>query len=145
MPVQSQIVVDADHGLKCQLLIQALRSYGHVSLRVTGTSMWPALRPGDKVDIRAAQFDEVKIGALAAFSRHERIFVHRIVRKSTIDGRAALITRGDALPAEDPPVLESEFLGMAQMVDRLPRSFLSWLREAVQYRLLPPVLERIRS
>lgn len=138
MPLQPQTVVDADHRRKCQLFIQALRSYGRASLRVTGTSMWPALWPGDTVEIRAAQVSEIKIGDLAAFTRDDRIFIHRVIR-NTMNGAATLVTRGDALLTEDPPVRESEVLGVASVTERVPRTFLSRLRQTVRYRLLPPV------
>ncbi len=144
MPLQPQTFVDADHRRKCQLFIQALRSYGCASLRVTGTSMWPALWPGDTVEIRAAQLEKIEPGALVAFTRDDRIFIHRVVRK-TVDSPATLITRGDALPAEDPPVAGSEFLGVASVTEKVPRTFLRRLRRTVQYRLLPPVRDRIRS
>jgi len=144
MPLQPQTVVDADHRRKCQLFIQALRSYGSASLRVTGTSMWPALWPGDTVEIRTAQFDEINIGDLAAFTRDDRIFIHRVIRNA-VEGSAALVTRGDALPVEDPPVRESELLGIATVIERVPRTFLSRLRQTVRYRLLPPVRDSIRS
>jgi len=144
MPLQPQTVVDADHRRKCQLYIQALRSYGCASLRVTGTSMWPALWPGDTVEIRTAQLNEINLGDLAAFTRDDRIFIHRVIR-STVEGSAVLVTRGDALPVEDPPVRESELLGIASVIERVPRTFLSRLRQTFRYRLLPPVRSRIRS
>ncbi len=144
MPLQPQTVVDADHRRKCQLFIQALRSYGCASLRVTGTSMWPALWPGDTVEIRSAQIGEIKVGDLAAFTRDDRIFIHRVIRNTT-SGAAALVTRGDALQVEDPPVRESELLGVASVTERVPRTLLSRLRQSVRYRLLPPVRARISS
>lgn len=143
MPLQSQTIVDTEHSMKCQLLIQALRSYGEVSLRVTGTSMWPALWPGDRVEIRTTGFDEIKKGELIAFTRDDRIFVHRVVRKD-LDGSAICITRGDALSVDDPPVRESELLGVARVTEKVPRTFLSRLRQTVRYRLLSPVLTRTR-
>ncbi len=144
MPLQPQTVVDADHRRKCQLFIQALRSYGCASLRVTGTSMWPALWPGDTVEIRSAQIGEIKVGDLAAFTRDDRIFIHRVIRNTT-SGAATLVTRGDALPVEDPPVRESELLGVASVTERVPRTLLSRLRQSVRYRLLPPVRAGISS
>jgi hypothetical protein len=111
---------------------------------VTGTSMWPALWPGDTVEIRTAQFDEINIGDLAAFTRDDRIFIHRVIRNA-VEGSAALVTRGDALPVEDPPVRESELLGIATVIERVPRTFLSRLRQTVRYRLLPPVRNGISS
>ena len=144
MPFQPQTVVDADHRRKCQLFIQALRSYGRASLRVTGTSMSPALWPGDTVEIHTTPLAEIKIGDLAAFTRDDRIFIHRVIRNTT-DGAATLVTRGDALPVEDPPVRESELLGIATVIERVPRTFLSRLRQTVRYRLLPPARNGIRS
>jgi hypothetical protein len=106
--------------------------------------MWPALWPGDTVEIRTAQLNEIKIGDLAAFTRDDRIFIHRVIH-TAIDGAAALVTRGDALTVEDPPIRDSELLGIATVTERVPRTFLSRLRQTVRYRLLPPVRDRIRS
>jgi hypothetical protein len=62
-----------------------------------------------------------------------------------MDGAAALVTRGDALSFEDPPVRESELLGIATVTDRAPRTILSRLRQAVHFRLLSPARNGIRS
>jgi hypothetical protein len=106
--------------------------------------MWPALWPGDAVEIRAIGIEEMKVGDLAAFKREERIFVHRVVACRVIDGAPVLITRGDALDADDPPVRESELLGIAFPTERIPRTFLSRIRQTLHYRLLPPVWEKLR-
>ena len=145
MPLQPQALLNGDHPRKIQLFIEALRSYGRASLRVSGTSMWPELWPGDTVEIRIAAMSEMKVGDLAAFTREERVFVHRVVASRRIDGALVLITRGDALDSDDPPVHESELLGVASLTEKVPRTFLRRIRQTLHYRLLPPVREKIRT
>lgn len=145
MPLQPQALLNGDHPRKIQLFIEALRAYGRASLRVNGASMFPALWPGDSVEICATGIEELRIGDLAAFTREKRIFVHRVVACCVIDGASVLITRGDALDADDPPVRKSELLGTASLTEKVPRTFLRRVRQTLQYRLLPPVREKIRS
>ncbi len=107
--------------------------------------MLPALWPGDVVEVRTATIPEVNVNDIVAFSRDERIFVHRVLRQDLVAGVPVLITRGDALAYDDPAVNCAELLGLARVTERVPRTVLSWIRKAVQFRLLPPVLERLRS
>ena len=55
------------------------------------------------------------------FERAGRLFVHRVIRAAAGAGgkeRGALITKGDALDAEDEPVTRAEFLGRVIRVHR---------------------------
>lgn len=141
MPVQSQVIVDDDHRLKCKLFIEALRAYGSARLRVSGTSMWPALWPGDTVEIRSASISQARVNELIAFTRDGRLFVHRVIAETRAEC-AELGTRGDALPSADAPVRDSEFLGIAKIVEQVPRSLLSRIRQAIRYRVIAPGLLR---
>ena len=108
----------AREGNKCKLAEQVLRSSGQLRLRATGTSMLPTVWPGDLLTIRRQPLSCVLPGALVLYTRHNRFFVHRVLRKFVRDGYPMLLTRGDALPQADPPVSPQEFLGAVIAIER---------------------------
>ncbi len=88
-----------------------VRGFGEVRIRVFGTSMMPALNPGDVISIQRAAIEEVSPGNIVLFSRGGRLFAHRVVEKLGGPDDLRLITRGDRLRRNDPPVSQSELLG----------------------------------
>jgi len=108
------IAGDPERALKCGLAAEVIRASGRLRLRVLGTSMLPAIWPGDVLDIEAAPLDELSPGAIAVFQRDGRVWAHRVIRNS----RATLLTRGDALAQDDPPVLPEHLLGRVVSVVR---------------------------
>ncbi len=97
----------------CELIAEALRAGGEAHVRVMGTSMLPALWPGDILIIRS-RATAPSTGEIVLFLRYGRLFAHRVVRTM----ESELITRGDALPDRDPPVHLSELLGVVVGVIR---------------------------
>jgi signal peptidase len=91
----------------CDLVANVVRSAGTASLKVTGTSMLPAIRPGDVLRIRRRLSNELRLGQIVLYTRNGRLIAHRII---SISGKF-LITRGDSLQSVDPPVRESEVVG----------------------------------
>ena len=49
-------------AVKCELAAEVLRSSGELRLRVTGSSMLPAVWPGDELTIRRQPFDAGRPG-----------------------------------------------------------------------------------
>lgn len=96
------------------LVGEVLQRFGQVTIRVTGSSMLPALRPGDELTIRRRSISEARTGEIAVFVRDDRLFAHRIVAQEP----RCLVTRGDAVPSPDAPVSEAELLGVAVSVSR---------------------------
>src|SRR5208282_5009234 len=96
---------------KLALAAEMLRHHGTVHLTLRGTSMLPSLWPGDLVLIQSAAYDEVVRGDIVLVMRDNRPFVHRLVERRPVQGRLSWITRGDAMPRNDPPVAQSELLG----------------------------------
>jgi len=95
---------------------EIIRKFGEVRLRVFGTSMAPAILPGDLVLVRRAALDEISAGDVILFARDGRFFVHRTVRRAVAPstdnaGESCLITRGDRLQHDDPAVFSGEILG----------------------------------
>jgi signal peptidase I len=107
----------------CGLAEDILRAFGEVRLRVLGTSMAPAMLPGDLVTIHRAALEEISAGEVVLFLQNRRLFVHRVRAKQIADsptcsGQPSLITSGDRLRHNDPPVSSRELLGRVVSVER---------------------------
>ncbi len=100
---------------KCHLATEVLQRFGEIRLRVTGSSMLPALWPGDVLTIqRVIEPSEVSPQDLVLFTREDRLFVHRVLTLSP----AGLLTGGDSLAAPDPLVSGEELLGRVVSITR---------------------------
>jgi signal peptidase I len=102
---------------RCGLASEIVRSFGKIRLRVLGTSMVPAILPGDLVSVRRVGLSEIAVGEIVLYSREDRLFVHRVITHLNSDAELQLITRGDRLSYNDPPVSSSEFLGRVVSVE----------------------------
>ena len=105
------------NALKCELAGEVLRSSGTLRLQVTGWSMLPAVLPGDTLVIEHIHSGAVSPGDIVLFGRDRRFFVHRVVAGSQSQS-GAVLTRGDALPATDPPVPAGDLLGRVSFILR---------------------------
>lgn len=103
---------------KRDLATQVLRSWGTLRLRVTGLSMLPTLWPGDVLTLRSLDFEHAEPGELVLYMREERFFVHRVIRKSCAEDNMFLITRGDCMEKDDPPVPADGLLGKVTGIQR---------------------------
>ena len=106
----------AIHAAKCELFARTLRLWGEARLHVTGTSMVPAIWPGDVLVVRRERCARMQVGDIAVYLRAGRLFVHRVVQVIEHQDQCWLVTRGDSLQDDDPPVSESEFLGRVAAV-----------------------------
>lgn len=116
---QEQIPVE----VACGLTEEIVRTFGEVRLRVYGTSMAPSILPGDIVSIAQAHLENIAPGEIVSFLQGGRLFVHRVVRRATlasgdVTNSSRLITQGDRLQHEDPPVSGTELLGRVVEVER---------------------------
>ena len=103
---------------KCELFSQVLRSYGKAQLRVTGTSMLPAVWPGDILTICRADLSQVVPGKIVLFMRDHRFFAHRVREKASQGGQPLLVTRGDRLSENDPAISKGDLLGTVTSILR---------------------------
>jgi len=109
--------------LACGLAKEVVRTFGEVRLRVFGTSMVPSIIPGDLISIHRASLNNISPGEVVLFLRTGRLFVHRVVDRKLVatadsPGESCLITRGDRLRQDDPPVSSSELLGRVVYIER---------------------------
>jgi signal peptidase I len=109
---------NGSNAVACSLAGEIVQTFGEVRLRVFGTSMAPSILPGDLVSVQRAGLSEISPGEIVLFTRKGGLAVHRVVARTTTLGRPSLITRGDRLRHNDPPVSSSEFLGRVHFVER---------------------------
>jgi signal peptidase len=123
----------------CELVAGSLRAGHEVRVRVAGSSMVPALWPGDELRVRAlapaesvgraavpAMGDAESVGRAAVpamgdlllFVRDGRLCTHRLVDRLDDAGGSRLITCGDAAIRCDPPIAASEILGTVASITR---------------------------
>ena len=70
--------------------------------------MLPTLWPGDVVEIEGSSLKDVVPGDIVLALRDGRLFLHRLVESSTIDG---FVLRGDSMPGPDPVFPADALLG----------------------------------
>jgi signal peptidase I len=109
--------------LKLGLAVEALRTCGTVCLKARGTSMLPSIWPGDVLTIGSVAGDQLAAGDIVWFMRYGRCFIHRLVTRDPVNNRNCFVTRGDAMPQNDPPVAAADLLGRVIRIRRGNRVF----------------------
>ena len=127
---------EARDAVKRELSAEVLRQFGEVSLRVTGTSMLPAVWPGDVITVRRQSAAELPLGQIVLCYRNQAFSAHRLIGRCD-DG---LITHGDSLAYDDPPFREVEVLGAVISIDRGGRSV--GLSPAWWHRAVSSIVQR---
>jgi len=124
-----------DELQKIELAAMLLRSGSAVRIRAFGTSMLPTIWPGDVLLIERRALDQLKCGDLVLVKQEEGIRVHRLLSNSG----AHWMTRGDAMPQDDPPLRPTEILGRVAEI-RGPKRVLTPSR---QVRLMDRMVARL--
>ncbi|HVG17474.1 MAG TPA: signal peptidase I [Blastocatellia bacterium] len=89
-----------------------------VELRMSGSSMRPAIEDGDVVTIEPIADEPIRQGDIVLYhSRFDTAVIHRVVR---IDKSAerSILTRGDSAAQNDLPVSIHRILGRVKLVER---------------------------
>jgi signal peptidase I len=100
--------------LGCELIADLASNFGQVRLKVTGASMIPAIWPGDVITVRHSGIADLKSGQIILLTREGNLVAHRVA--CVCDD--FLITRGDSLQDDDPPITESDLVGEVVCVIR---------------------------
>jgi signal peptidase I len=104
-----------DHQTRGQsrnnLAVEVLQKTGALRLSAFGYSMLPTLYPGDILTIKRETLSAIQPGDVVLYARDGRFFIHRNLRSVQRDSETVLVTRGDAMPHADEPVIASELLG----------------------------------
>lgn len=99
---------------RISLAQETLQRFGWVRFRATGSSMLPAIVPGDLLSFRAATPQELVPGQVVLVQDRDRLVVHRLLAHEN----ATLIMRGDSLRAADAPVCTTRLLGVLEAQQR---------------------------
>jgi signal peptidase I len=125
----------ASDQARCSLAAEALRSWGILKVRANGVSMLPTLWPGDVLTVQSVRPEQVEPGEIVLYMRQDRFFIHRIVSRDLTCDKALLVTRGDCVFEDDPPVGRSELLGRIVEVRRPGSTFVP-VRKLSRFRRL---------
>ena len=122
---------DNANALGCELAGEIVRTFGRVRVRVTGTSMIPAVWPGDVLVVERRSVEKIQRGEIAVAERAGRLVAHRVVSatpncvalgfspaSSPSTVIAPLLTRGDSQLAPDEPLHPEELLGTVVLIER---------------------------
>jgi signal peptidase I len=123
-------------ALGSDLVEEIVLHFGWACVSVRGTSMTPAVQPGDLLSIQHVDFREISIGQIVLFARDGRLITHRVVEKSEGPQAPHLITRGDRVVQNDYPVSPDELLGRVKFIERSGRRFQPADSLGVQRQLL---------
>lgn len=124
------------HASKCRLAEQVLRSFGSLRLQVTGFSMIPSVWPGDVLLVRRQHIREMFPGDIALFIRNDKFTAHRVVCRMGDQEITHLITRGDALQAQDSAITPAELLGKVHFIHRAGQWIAPSTRPSLGARLM---------
>jgi signal peptidase I len=105
---------DLRDAAKRGLVADVVRSFGQVRLKVTGTSMLPAVLPGDILTVIRRDGADLLPGQIVLCFRDEELIAHRLTGKSG----NLFITRGDSLCHDDRSFREDEVLGQVVSILR---------------------------
>ena len=134
------------HRLGSELLGEGLT----VRVRASGYSMFPAIHPGDIIEIEPFAGTGVALvpGTVVALRRENDFVVHRLLGVFERDGQLWLFTRGDSVLRADEPVPAEEIAGTVITIIRGSRIVRNPLpRTNVHYRwnrLMIMVLQVVR-
>jgi len=117
-----QLTPEASDSAKIAMAVDLLRSRHAIRLRACGTSMLPALWPGDLLTIAPFIAAQAVAGDIVLVVRDDRFFIHRLTQIG--GGTADWITRGDAMAVCDPPVSVDQIIGRVSKVRRNDREFM---------------------
>ena len=110
--------VDTRDRIACELVAESLRAGHDVRVLVAGSSMVPALWPGDALIVRAVGREEPSRGDLLLFARDGKLCTHRLIGELDDSGVRRLVTRGDTAMKCDPPMSSDQILGSVVAVSR---------------------------
>ncbi|HXG64324.1 MAG TPA: signal peptidase I [Blastocatellia bacterium] len=90
-----------------------------IKLRMSGSSMRPAIDDGDVVTIEPVNDGPIKSGDIVLYqTRFDTAVIHRVVRIERSSSERSVITRGDAATQNDVAVPVHRVLGRVKVVER---------------------------
>ena len=124
--------------LKIALFVELVNRLGEARLRVSGSSMLPSIWAGDVLAVQQCGTRDAHVGDVVVFVRDGRLFAHRVVAEDA----SSLVTQGDAMLSQDPPVTDAELLGRVVSVSRAGKSVPVSANVSVSGRLMTTLVRR---
>ena len=103
---------------KRSLVFEALHLHGYCRLQVSGSSMLPAIWPGETVLIERWPMERLVPGDVVLHKTADRVFLHRLQAVRSCHSGVELITRGDTMLRPDPPVPAERLVGVLVGIHR---------------------------
>jgi hypothetical protein len=98
---------------------KVMAAKGRLTLKASGTCMYPNIRHGDALLIEPANVEEINIGNIAICRKPAYLFAHRVVAKGDDDGRLYIITRADRNKTfADDKTYDESLLGRVNKIER---------------------------
>lgn len=104
-------------AMQCELAAEVARGFGQINLQVTGRSMLPSLRPGDRVLVEGRHAKAILPGRIVLYVRNDDLVVHRLISR----GIGGIVTRGDFVSHVDPVVQPDQIVGEVVAIERRGR------------------------
>lgn len=90
-----------------------------IELRMSGSTMSPAIEDGDIITLEPVTAEPIKQGDIVLYqSRMDTAVIHRIIRLERLSSERCIVTRGDAASHNDSPVPLHRILGRVKRVER---------------------------
>ena len=90
-----------------------------VELRMSGSSMRPAIEDGDVITVEPLTGDPIRQGDIVLYhTRFDTAVIHRVVRVERSNSERAVVTRGDAASHSDGAVPIHRVLGRVKLIER---------------------------
>jgi len=109
---ESQMDASARDRAVADIALESLNRSGRLQLKVTGTSMLPAISPGSYATIVKTDAGRAEPGDVVLVKSPGGLLLHRFIDLRLSGGRPFVITRGDNNENDDPPVSPDGFLGV---------------------------------
>jgi hypothetical protein len=132
------------NAIRLELAAEALRRFSKVRFVAHGSSMVPAVYPGDGLTVQSFGVEVPRFGEIVLFKRCGEFCVHRIVNVVQEDVALFYVLRGDALTDYDPPVAACELLGRVTLLERRGESLQPNTARGMLYRAVRAMVRRSR-
>lgn len=102
---------NTDTDLLKKWIPQMLRDGQAVWINADGYSMYPSLRPGDKLKVIPFDFQSIVVGDVIAFLQKDIFVAHRVIEIDSGREDTILKAKGDSVFVIDESVTPTNFLG----------------------------------
>ena len=102
---------------------ELLNSNQQVKLKVGGYSMFPFLKNGDIITLQKCKASDLKTGDVVGFKTGNKWIAHRLIKKSKVNNKLFLLTKGDTCRHKDPLFTEENYIGKVVSFSRKSKEF----------------------